>query len=69
VNIPASGLGKAKMGVESWAVGALILGPAYLGKFYFLANPIGLWLAIIMALTSAAEYYVRFGPQVLSKQP
>ena len=68
VNIPASRLGKAKMGLESWAVGALILGPVYFGKFYILAQ-VGLWLVIVAALASAAEYYVRFGPQVLSKQP
>jgi CDP-diacylglycerol--glycerol-3-phosphate 3-phosphatidyltransferase len=68
LNIPASGLGKAKMGIESWAIGALILGPVYFGKFYFLAQ-IGLYLVIAAALASAAEYYIRYGPQVLSKQP
>jgi CDP-diacylglycerol--glycerol-3-phosphate 3-phosphatidyltransferase len=67
LNIPASGLGKAKMGLESWAVGALILGPTYLGKFYILAQ-ISLWLVIVAALASAAEYYIRYGPRVLSKQ-
>jgi CDP-diacylglycerol--glycerol-3-phosphate 3-phosphatidyltransferase len=67
INIPASGLGKAKMGIESWVIGALVLGPLYLGKFYVLAQ-IGLWLVIIAALASAVEYYVRFGPRVLSKQ-
>jgi len=68
LNIPASGLGKAKMGIESWAVGALILGPVYFGRFFIVAQ-VGLWLVIIAALVSAAEYYIRFGPQVLSKQP
>ena len=68
LNIPASGLGKAKMGIESWAIGALVLGPVYFGKF-FVAAQIGLWLVIVIALVSAAEYYVRYGPQVLSKQP
>jgi len=68
LNIPASGLGKAKMGIESWAIGALVLGPVYWGKFYFVAQA-GLWLVIVAALVSAAEYYVRYGPQVLSKQP
>jgi CDP-diacylglycerol--glycerol-3-phosphate 3-phosphatidyltransferase len=56
------------MGIESWAVGALILGPYYFGKLYFLAQ-IGLWLVIVAALASAAEYYIKYGPQVLSKQP
>ena len=66
LNIPASGLGKAKMGIESWVIGALILGPHYFGKFFILAQ-IGLWVVIAFALASAAEYYIRFGPQVLSK--
>jgi CDP-diacylglycerol--glycerol-3-phosphate 3-phosphatidyltransferase len=68
LHIPASGLGKAKMGIESWAIGALILGPIYFGRFYFVAR-IGLWLVIIAALASAVEYYVRYAPQVLSRQP
>jgi CDP-diacylglycerol--glycerol-3-phosphate 3-phosphatidyltransferase len=67
LHIPASGLGKAKMGIESWAIGALILGPIYFGRLYFLAR-IGLWLVIIAALASAAEYYIRYGPRVLSRQ-
>ncbi|HYA48512.1 MAG TPA: CDP-diacylglycerol--glycerol-3-phosphate 3-phosphatidyltransferase, partial [Burkholderiales bacterium] len=71
LNIPASGLGKAKMGLESWAVGALILGPFYFeklfGKVYILAQ-VGLYLVIVTALASAAEYYIRYGRQVLSKQ-
>jgi CDP-diacylglycerol--glycerol-3-phosphate 3-phosphatidyltransferase len=67
LNIPASGLGKAKMGIESWVIGALILGPYYLGKYFVLAK-IGLWVVIAFALASAIQYYVRFGPQVLSKQ-
>jgi CDP-diacylglycerol--glycerol-3-phosphate 3-phosphatidyltransferase len=67
VNIPASGLGKAKMGIESWAVGALVLGPVYFGKFFIVAQ-VGLWLVMVAAIVSAAEYYVRYGPQVLSKQ-
>jgi CDP-diacylglycerol--glycerol-3-phosphate 3-phosphatidyltransferase len=65
LHIPASGLGKAK--IESWAIGALILGPIYFGRLYFLAR-IGLWLVIIAALASAAEYYIRYGPRVLSRQ-
>ena len=31
INIPASVFGKAKMGSESWILGALVLGPNYLG--------------------------------------
>jgi CDP-diacylglycerol--glycerol-3-phosphate 3-phosphatidyltransferase len=67
LNIPASGLGKAKMGIESWSIGALILGPYYFGKLFIIAQ-IGLWLVIAAALASGAEYYIRYGPQVLSRQ-
>jgi CDP-diacylglycerol---glycerol-3-phosphate 3-phosphatidyltransferase len=68
VNIPASALGKAKMGSESWIIGALVLGPLYLGKFYVIAQ-VGLWIALILAVLSAVEYFVRFGPRVLSQRP
>ena len=68
VNIPASGLGKAKMGFESWAVGALILGPIYFGRFFVPVKWVGLGLVIVLALASATEYSIRFGPQVLSRQ-
>lgn len=68
VNIPASALGKAKMGSESWVIGALILGPIYLGKFYVAAQ-IGLWVVLLLAVLSALEYFVRFGPRVLSQKP
>jgi len=67
VNVPASGLGKAKMGIESWVIGALILGPIYFGKFWIVPE-LGLWLVIVAALASGIEYYVRYGPQILSKQ-
>jgi CDP-diacylglycerol--glycerol-3-phosphate 3-phosphatidyltransferase len=67
VNIPASAFGKAKMGSESWIIGALVLGPVYLGKFYIAAK-IGLWLVFALAVLSALEYFVRFGPRVISQQ-
>ena len=67
VNIPASAFGKAKMGSESWIVGALVLGPVYLGRFYIAAK-IGLWLVFALAIVSALEYFVRFGPRVISQQ-
>jgi len=65
-NIPASVLGKIKMVLETGTVSFLILGENYLGKFYFLSQ-IGLWLVIAIAVLSAAEYYIKFGPRVLSK--
>jgi CDP-diacylglycerol--glycerol-3-phosphate 3-phosphatidyltransferase len=65
VTIPASALGKAKMGVESWTVGFLILGPVYLGRFYIAVQAL-LWVVVALAVLSAVEYYIRFGRQVLS---
>jgi len=67
MNIPASALGKAKMGSESWVLGALILGPLYLGKFYIAAR-VGLWLVFVLAVVSAVEYFIRYGPRVISQK-
>jgi CDP-diacylglycerol--glycerol-3-phosphate 3-phosphatidyltransferase len=67
-NIPASPLGKAKMVLEVITLCLLILGPDLLGKLYLLSK-LGLWLIIIAAVASAAEYYIRFGPAILSKDP
>ena len=66
VNIPASAFGKAKMGSEAWIIGALILGPIYLGKFYVAAR-VGLWLVFALAILSAVEYFIRYGPRVISQ--
>lgn len=66
VNIAASRLGKLKMTIESITLCLLILGEKYLGGFYLSAQ-IGLWLVIITSISSAVEYYVKFGPMVLSK--
>jgi CDP-diacylglycerol--glycerol-3-phosphate 3-phosphatidyltransferase len=68
INIPASAFGKAKMGAESWVLGALVLGPNYLGKLIMGAAKIGLWLVVALAIISAIEYFIRFGPQVISQQ-
>jgi len=65
VNIPASALGKIKMSLETGTISILILGEKILGQFYILAK-VGLWLTVIAALVSAAEYYLRHGPKVLS---
>jgi CDP-diacylglycerol--glycerol-3-phosphate 3-phosphatidyltransferase len=67
INIPASAFGKAKMGGESWVLGALVLGPAYLGKIIIGAAKVGLWLVVALAIISAVEYFIRFGPQVISQ--
>jgi CDP-diacylglycerol---glycerol-3-phosphate 3-phosphatidyltransferase len=65
-HIPAFPLGKIKMVLEIVTLCLLILGPVMLGRLYTLSQ-VGLWLTIIAAILSAAEYYVRFGPAVLSK--
>jgi CDP-diacylglycerol--glycerol-3-phosphate 3-phosphatidyltransferase len=68
INIPASALGKIKMAMETGTVALLLLGEKILGQFYILAD-LGLWLTVIAAVVSAAEYYVRHAPKVLSSRP
>jgi CDP-diacylglycerol--glycerol-3-phosphate 3-phosphatidyltransferase len=68
INIPASAFGKAKMGSESWVLGALVLGPNYLGKLIMGAAKVALWLVVALAIISAVEYFIRFGPRVISQQ-
>jgi CDP-diacylglycerol--glycerol-3-phosphate 3-phosphatidyltransferase len=65
IPIPASVLGKIKMALETGTVSLLLLGENILGSFFPLAK-VGLWLTVIAALVSAAEYYLRYGPRVLS---
>ena len=59
VTIPASPLGKAKMMSQVVAILLLILGPEYLQGFFILGQ-IALWVAVVTALVSAADYYWRF---------
>jgi CDP-diacylglycerol---glycerol-3-phosphate 3-phosphatidyltransferase len=66
LNIAASSLGKLKMTSETVTLALLMLGPRYLGRLYIIPS-LGLWLIIAVAIASAAEYYVRFGSEVLSK--
>lgn len=68
INIPASAFGKAKMGAESWVLGAFVLGPNYLGRIIMGAAKIGLWLVVALAIISMLEYFIRFGPRVISQQ-
>ena len=69
INIPASVFGKAKMGSESWILGALVLGPNYLGRLIMGVAKVGLWLVVALAIVSAVEYFIRFGPRVISQRP
>ena len=64
--IPASLLGKIKMSLETITIALLIAGDKNLGQFYILAR-IGLWLVIIAAVISAAEYIKKFGPLISLK--
>lgn len=57
--IPASPLGKVKMVAEVVAIMALILGRRQLGDFLVIGN-IGLWVVVVTAVWSGADYYVRF---------
>lgn len=57
--IPASPLGKVKMVAEVVAIMALILGRRQLGDFLIIGN-IGLWVVVVTAVWSGADYYVRF---------
>jgi len=59
VTIPASPLGKVKMLSQVIAILLLILGRAYLQQFYILGQ-IALWVVVVTALVSAADYYRRF---------
>lgn len=67
INIPASVLGKIKMISESTTIALLLLGADVLGRYYVLSR-IGLWITVAAAVVSGAEYYFRYGRQVLSGQ-
>jgi len=59
VTIPASGLGKVKMMSQVVAILLLILGREYLQQFFVLGQ-IALWVVLVFALVSAADYYRHF---------
>jgi len=62
IAMPASPLGKIKMVAQVVAILALILGQHGQGRVFFL-NRIGqaaLWLVVVTALVSAADYFRRF---------
>ena len=67
INIPASILGKIKMILETITIGILLLGERILGSLYILSK-VGLWLTILVAVFSAAEYYMKYGRSVLSSR-
>jgi CDP-diacylglycerol---glycerol-3-phosphate 3-phosphatidyltransferase len=59
ITIPASPLGKVKMMSQVVAILLLILGREYLQDFVVLGS-VALWVVVITALVSAADYYRRF---------
>lgn len=60
VTMPASRLGKVKMAGQVVAILALILGHDHLAGFVVIGQ-IALWVVIVTALLSAADYFRRFG--------
>src|SRR5262245_58437740 len=60
VSMPASPLGKIKMISQIVAILALILGKDHLQGF-FVIGQIALWVVVVTALVSAADYFRRFG--------
>lgn len=59
ITIPASPLGKVKMMSQVVAILLLILGREYLQDFVVLGS-VALWVVVVTALVSAADYYRRF---------
>jgi CDP-diacylglycerol--glycerol-3-phosphate 3-phosphatidyltransferase len=59
ITIPASPLGKVKMMSQVVAILLLILGREYLQDFVVLGS-VALWVVVITALVSAADYYRRY---------
>ena len=58
-SMPASPLGKIKMVAQVVAILALILGKDHLRGF-FVIGQVALWVVVVAALVSAADYFRRF---------
>jgi CDP-diacylglycerol--glycerol-3-phosphate 3-phosphatidyltransferase len=67
VSVPASLLGKAKMILETIVLAIVLLGDKVPFGLFPL-GPIGLWLVLVAAVLSAAEYFIRFSPKILSSR-
>jgi CDP-diacylglycerol---glycerol-3-phosphate 3-phosphatidyltransferase len=63
VTIAASPLGKSKTVAQVFAIALLILGHE-LGEFLFLGELL-LWVVMVFALISAADYFVKFAKAIL----
>ena len=66
VVIPASWPGKIKMQLETYTIALLILGREILGKYYLIPQVL-LWLTMAMAVVSAAEYFIKYGPELVKE--
>jgi CDP-diacylglycerol--glycerol-3-phosphate 3-phosphatidyltransferase len=58
-SMPASPLGKIKMIAQIVAILALILGKDHLSGFVVIGQ-VALWVVVVTALVSAADYFRRF---------
>jgi CDP-diacylglycerol--glycerol-3-phosphate 3-phosphatidyltransferase len=64
VAMPASSLGKIKMVAQVVAILALILAHGQMWPFYWIGQ-IALWVVVVTALVSGADYFRRFNAIVL----
>jgi CDP-diacylglycerol--glycerol-3-phosphate 3-phosphatidyltransferase len=64
VVIAASWPGKIKVQLETYSIALLILGRGPLGKFYTIPQVL-LWLAMIAAVVSAGECFIKYGPALV----
>jgi CDP-diacylglycerol---glycerol-3-phosphate 3-phosphatidyltransferase len=68
VAVPASPLGKIKMVAQVVAILALILAHGWMREFYLdRLGQAALWVAVVTALASAADYFRRFSGVVNSR--
>jgi CDP-diacylglycerol--glycerol-3-phosphate 3-phosphatidyltransferase len=67
ISIPASPLGKLKMVSQVVAILMLILGAEYL-PVLFVPGRIALWVVVVTAVVSAADYYRRFNLAMAAQQ-
>jgi CDP-diacylglycerol--glycerol-3-phosphate 3-phosphatidyltransferase len=68
IAMPASPLGKIKMVAQIIAILALILGKENLQGFVVIGQ-VALWVAVVTALVSAADYFRRFNLHTVSRSP
>ena len=68
ITISSSALGKYKTTVQMVTVILLLLGPAYLSGYFMIGEifvgEVGLWVVVVLALVSAAQYFLDFWKQL-----